>query len=378
MNNIKRIEIYSESGKADGTVKYINVIYEDDTNKRIDDFNEIGETFSRFVFQNSGKSMSDLLDDKDKIQVMKIVELVDGNHVIDELEHEQVEKIEKQDENIEQEEQHEEKKKKGSLKTKVLSISCLALAGALVWSLLHKDNNGFSLQCAPYPKKTGKTTEQGVDSERLVVPATKISHTEPVEYNGSQYINNLEAGINSGATDNALTRLLILDEMSAKELLNNLEYVNDLLATNMNEVCNLMSGGKMVGDEYILTVSDYYNPETKDYAILQEFCGLRNIMVHNAYNQESEITRQQIGTFLDRYLDFAFNGLPVNGIYWDEINPMTKYITTFLCKQILGPKTNYSHEVQGKEMNRKDLQQYVYDFLVTNVTNNLEQNVRRC
>ena len=370
--NIDHIEIYSESGKADGTIKYLNVFYEDKTNKRINDFDEIGETLSKFVLQHSDKTMRDLLNDKDKIQIYKIIKVT-------ELDSEpEKEKISSRSEIVEhhEEEKTKEKKKKGSMVAiGALSISCLALAGALIWALSNKNNTGLKSQKSGVPKGSDKTIEQS--AKEVHAPITQIYHAEPVEDNGSQFANNLQQAVASGTAENSLYRLLILDEMSPKEFYYNLEQVNYTLASNMNEICNLMSGGRMTGIEYQLSLNDYYDSSTKDYEILQEFCGLRNDIVHNAYNQEPEITRQQISLFLDRYLDFAFNGLSVRDIYWNEINPMTKYIITFLGEQMLGPEINYTHVINQELCDSKALRENVSQLLDYSVMDELSSRASR-
>ena len=366
--NIDHIEIYSESGKADGTIKYLNVFYEDKTNKRINDFDEIGETLSRFMAQNSDKTMRDLLNDKDKIQIYKIVKVEELDPKPEKEETREI--VEHQDE-----EDKSQKKKGSKVAIAALSISSLALAAALIWALNSKDNTGFKSQKTGVPKGPDKTIEQ--NAEEIHVPITQIYHDDPVEDNGSQFANNLEQAVVSGTAENSLTRLLILDEMSPKEFYYNLEQVNYTLASNMNEIRNLMSGGRMAGIEYLLSLNDYYDSSTKDYVILQEFCGLRNDIVHNAYNQVPEITRQQISSFLDRYLDFAFNGLPVHGIYWNEINPMTKYVITFLGEQMLGPETDYTHVINQQTCDRKTLRENVSQLLDYSVMDELSNRVSR-
>ena len=358
--DIDRIEIYSKSGKVDETVEYIRVFYEDESIEDIYDFTDICAFLARF-----DKPLSELLEDKDMFKVIKIVKT-------EEKPEERIE--EKPEKGIVVERKVEEKNtKEKTTKEKVKTGAIIALSGLVLFGSLYallKKGNSLSNQKTGTPKEPDKTIEQQVNGDLSVY---RVSHGEPVVDNGSNYLNNLNNGLNSGTIQSSASKLLALDEVTPSVFYNNLDNINLVLAANMNEVCNLMDGGRMTGDEFILTVN--YNNNSYDSIVLQEFVNLRNDMVHNAYQQSQGLTSQQIKLYLDKYLDFAFNGEPVNGIYWNEVNPMVRYIVTFMGMQMLGPNTNYSHTINGTNCDRRALQEGVNELFATTVMDNLLYSV---
>lgn len=375
VQTIKSIILLSEDGKLIGG----NVNFDDDSNKTLVNEAEIYEALATFASQQ-GKLVSELLEDKDLVSIENISmdkEPVEKDDVKEEMkEEEKVKKEEVKEEKEEVKEVVKTKKERKGLKL-LGRVGIITAAGVVVYVAMSavgllRGNKGYDLD------KSSDLTRNGKDIEAEDI-ITKNDKLEPVVDNGSQYIPNLEDIRNENNLKEKVERIITHDPMSSREFFNIINDVNMELSANINEVCNLVDGGRMNGDEYLLYYENMFSSDSFDYDAMKRFCGLRNDIVHNAYFQNSLITKSQITNFLEEFTSFLYKGRVYsfgNNIYgFNDLQPMTRYIITVLGQKMLEANVSYETQIEGNNYNQNALRDGTADFFNDTVMTNLIESI---
>lgn len=136
--------------------------------------------------------------------------------------------------------------------------------------------------------------------------------------------------------------------------------------SNIEDLRNLVSFGKMTGNKYLLTFQHSFDEGTVDFFILDKFCNERNDIVTNAYKKDQT---KEIVKFLKELNDFIMNNKPIyNGqrwIYYPQLNNFSKLFLEDLYLFMLIPNVNYTPIINGSKWNKnqlmEELQEYIND-----------------
>lgn len=203
----------------------------------------------------------------------------------------------------------------------------------------------------------------------------------PLVQNGSKFNENLENIYNESNLQGKIERIITHDPMSNKEFFNILDDINMELSSNINEVCNLVDGGRMTGVKWLLHYETMFPEGSYEYDAVKRFCGLRNDVVHNAYYQDPLISKLQVSGALDEFIGFLYKGKTYNlngKIYgFNDLNPQARYFITVLCQKVLEINANYETTIEGREWSQSELRDATSDFFSETVMVNLTESVNK-
>ena len=330
MDNIKFVTIYSETGKLDNTISEIHIEYESGKEETIEEWYKILD-FMKYVFDDYQKSGGDTsLDIKGIIEeyskgdnptfaVKKKTNVLEDKPIerSEEKPSDKLEDTEKPVEEPKKEEKTSKDEKKGSKKLAIgLTISGLALTGLCV-ALLSNHFVKLNQNGKPSGKNNRKVIEETADG--------KLAYN-----NGSKYHENLQKLVENGELNNRDYVEITRNMMSDSEFADHFREINTELAANINEICDLVSGGKMAGKEYMLHYAKMFSDGSIESLGVNYYESMRNDIVHNAYLQDESVTCSQVEAFLDEFTKFVFNGDPINvggeTIYFYDLNNQARYV----------------------------------------------------
>lgn len=190
----------------------------------------------------------------------------------------------------------------------------------------------------------------------------------PVVDNGSKYLENLEA--NYVELDDLSLRIRAFNDGSerTKESFDRIkDDISNKAVTNINELCQYVTGTKMTGDMYKLSFQNAFESDTIDYYVLNKFCNERNTIVESAFAKNVTKTKKLISNYLEGLTDFIFRNKPLyNGnrwIYYRQLNSFTKLSLCDMYLFMLLPDVSYAPHINGSEWSKavlmEDLQNHI-------------------
>ncbi len=336
--NVKKITVFSESGKPDESIKYIKVEYKDNKEpEKIEGFEKCRPIVSGYA-SYKGILLGGLTDKESE-----------------ELEVKKVEKEEAKPKESDFGDEEEEKDKPGKkrmskgAKATLSIITALTIATAGIIHFFKKNDNGYKLNVSP-KSKIEKIMTEGSNYVPLNVKPE------------SDYENIFRDIYQAGNMEEKMIRIVNFEEMSPKEFYNNLDDFNIYLGKNITEVCELLEGGKMSGQEFEIHLETLFDKdkEPNEYEAAKYFSDLRNNIVHNAYKQDSGVTEKDVKAFLNPYIDLCANKNQVmigdRPIIFNGLNPMARYSIGGLGANVAEcPVEDYKYIINGKEITKREM-----------------------
>ena len=265
------------------------------------------------------------------------------------------------------------RRKKG--KKVVAWVTSLALVAAGGYYGLKKLlGDGFTLnlgQPKAYNQSLDNPTNYGLGDDNYYSVERRNDRT----YNGSNFIDNLEASHQQGNLGSGVREIRYNPDMLKSEKLDIINRLNLDLAANIADVDGLLSGHGIHNDKYILRLESLFPQGTIEYDAIKHFCGLRNSIVNQAYEtQNIDMVRDQVEKFNKVYSLFVFNGYNLSSekaFQYYQLEDLAKYIIVGLGKQVLSLPDEYSFDyINGKKWDKKTLQNESV-ILFNDVTSNM-------
>lgn len=356
----KKIQFLDIISNEDKTYVSAKVIYSDGKEENVYGDDEVIAAIAKFSIQEHN---SELLDDTEKVRV--IVENKELSPDV-ELPKEEIKSNIKNDENSLKPEKSEHKGKKVAI-----GVSGLALVGVLTFFAI-KGFKGFSNTKSSAPSTT---MEQSIDNNRSITIEEK---GEKTPYNGSLYMQNIK---NIAENDDLILRArnyLAGNYTSYYELMSICDGISMRSGANMNELANLLNGGRMNGDYCELSLESMFNEDSFDYVAVHEFCTRRNSIVRNAYNQNINESRNQVKNYLDFFVDFLYNGKTMQGsreFDYLDLNKLSQFDIINLGLQMLTTCNDYSKTIHGRVYNAQELSNKIYNDYYGFLMEDLEASI---
>ena len=202
---------------------------------------------------------------------------------------------------------------------------------------------------------------------------------EPVVDNGSKYLENLEESYVE--IDDLCLRIRAFNDGSerTKGSFNRIkDDISNKAMTNINELCQYVTGAKMTGDKYELSIQNSFDKDTMDYYVLDKFCSKRNEIMESAFTKNASTTKKLISSYLGELTDFIFQNKPIyNGsrwIYYRQLNNFTKLSLCDMYLFMLLPDVNYAAHINGSEWSKIVLMEEVQDY-INNTCQDIEASI---
>ena len=201
----------------------------------------------------------------------------------------------------------------------------------------------------------------------------------PVVDNGSKYLENLEE--NYVEIDDLCLRIRAFNDGSerTKESFERIkDDISNKAMTNINELCQYVTGAKMTGDKYELSIQNSFDKDTMDYYVLNKFCSKRNEIIESAFAKNASSTKKLISNFLGELTDFIYQNKPLyNGnrwIYYRQLNNFTKLSLCDMYLFMLLPDVSYVAHINGSEWSKKALMEEVQNY-INNTCQDIEASI---
>lgn len=289
-----------------------------------------------------------------------------------------------------------EKNKKNTTKVVVTLIVASVLAAGSIYALSRqrkytRDEKDVSKEVVmvtntPMPKLTPTATptiKPTITPTATPNPYRSIekveTNAEPVVDNGSKYLENLEE--NYVEIDDLCLRIRAFNDGSERTK-ESFERIKDDISnksmTNINELCQYVTGAKMTGDKYELSIQNSFDKDTMDYYVLDKFCSKRNEIIESAFTKNASSTKKLISNFLGELTDFIYQNKPLyNGnrwIYYRQLNNFTKLSLCDMYLFMLLPDVSYAAHINGSEWSKKTLMEEVQNY-INNACQDIEASI---
>ena len=253
------------------------------------------------------------------------------------------------------------RKNKKSKKMKFIKITSLCMVPILALAAISYAIN--KNRSKTYSNSTSKTkitenVKNTPESEITIAPvATRVpTKTEVDEHFNEVFDKKVDQGVEQVDKLTMLVRKIKdKEEISEKEFEYVLNQINRLCYANMAEVEKLIEGGKMSGKETLLNLQNMFAKDSIEYRVLDQFCTMRNSIVHNAFAQDREETRLEVNGYVDFFLDYVFSDSTFEldgkryGYY--DISPVARYMILLLGQTTIETNHEYTGKINNVDCN---------------------------
>ena len=141
------------------------------------------------------------------------------------------------------------------------------------------------------------------------------------------------------------------ERLDEDALLNTINGINRLCQVNMAEVEKLIEGGRMSGDKILPLFDEMFPNNSLEKKVITSFTSRRNILVENAYYQDSDLTKDEVNEYNDFFLDYIFGDVTFehngNRYGYYDISPIARYIVFMLGQTTLETNHEYVKDING-------------------------------
>jgi len=297
--NIKKIEIYSESGNIDNTIQKAIVYYEDGHHEDpLSDIDDIIMAISRFATYKK-MTFDELKNDKEKLVVIPLIKLEKPEAKKEEPKKEETkEEDSKKGDHKEKEsktkDEDDDKNNSRRLKAWILAALTSVAIGWEAMELLH--NN--------------KTVSMRTGTPRRTI--TQEIKTPPVEDNGSKFLENLHNRV-------------VNDELyyNVQDYLSGVNKTEDNLTWILNDISNkcqanieqmnrFIDGESMTGDKFTLMLSNMFEDNDINHAVTKKFEDMCNDIRNKCFEGKRDEAISAYRNFYNLFIDFVYCDVPMN------------------------------------------------------------------
>ena len=176
----------------------------------------------------------------------------------------------------------------------------------------------------------------------------------------NKYVERLDGVIKNGQeVGEGLVTIRDGKMVSYDEFLEMLNSQKVLAYANMDNVSEYLNNKELTGDRYVPDFTVIYEQDTNEHAVVNHFNGLRNSIVHLAYDgKDKKEIKAAVKEFEEKFVKFVLgdgnNALEINGKYYtfNQLSPSAQYTIVQIGMGVLTIQQDFKIEVDGVTYNR--------------------------